>query len=373
MSDPLRGWKETTVGEVLSLEYGKPLPKEDRVENGKHPAFGANGVKCRTDRFHCDEPSIIVGRKGSAGELTLTPDKFWPLDVTFYADFDRTQHDLMFLYHLLSRLELPSLATGVKPGINRNRVYEIPVRIPPLSEQRRIVSVLDAAFAGLATAEANTRQNLTNARELFAKQLEKILKKRSKGWVSKTIGDLVKIRSGDFLPRKQMDESGKIPVYGGNGQTGFHTEANLHGENIIIGRVGAQCGNVHYVEGSLWLTDNAFYVRDFHFDLDTRFVAKLLRAVHLRQYARQTAQPVISFSSIKSVILNFPESRSEQSKISAMAEELEEAEARLGSIANRKLAALAALKQSLLHRAFRGELSGGVPEASAALTESVAS
>ena len=75
-------WQEKKLGDVLTLEYGKPLPPAERKTNGKYAVYGANGVKGRSDRFYSDKPSIIVGRKGSAGEITLTEKQFWPLDVT---------------------------------------------------------------------------------------------------------------------------------------------------------------------------------------------------------------------------------------------------------------------------------------------------
>ncbi|QOC22891.1 restriction endonuclease subunit S [Wenzhouxiangella sp. AB-CW3] len=73
-----------TLGDVLKLEYGKPLPKEKRKNQGKYPVFGANGVKCFTDvPFHA-KSSIIVGRKGTAGAVNLVDGGFWPLDVTYF-------------------------------------------------------------------------------------------------------------------------------------------------------------------------------------------------------------------------------------------------------------------------------------------------
>jgi len=142
-----KGWLEKTVGDILQLEYGKPLDESDRKPNGRYPVYGANGEKDRTDKFYHDKPSIIVGRKGSAGEINLTEAKFWPLDVTYFVTFDEKQHDLRFLYHLLTTLELTKLAKGVKPGINRNEVYSQGTRVPPLAEQQRIVKELDALAA----------------------------------------------------------------------------------------------------------------------------------------------------------------------------------------------------------------------------------
>ena len=144
-------------------------------------AYGANGEKDRSDKFYFGKPSIIVGRKGSAGEVNLTADKFWPLDVTYFVTFDERQHDLRFLYYLLTTLDLPSLAKGVKPGINRNEIYSQVTKIPPLAEQRRIVGILDEALEGIATAKANAEENLQNARALFESHLQSVFSQRGKG------------------------------------------------------------------------------------------------------------------------------------------------------------------------------------------------
>ena len=159
------GWQEKPIGEILILEYGKPLDSSDRKPNGRYSVYGANGEKDRTDKFYFNKPSIIVGRKGSAGEVNLTEPKFWPLDVTYFARFDDHQYDLRFPYYLLTTLDLPSLAKGVKPGINRNEVYSQIAKIPPLPEQQRIVGILGEAFD--ATATATAKKNLQNARALF--------------------------------------------------------------------------------------------------------------------------------------------------------------------------------------------------------------
>lgn len=58
-----------SIGEILQLKYGKPLNAHERKPNGCFPVYGANGEKDRTDKFYHDKPSIIVGRKGSAGEI----------------------------------------------------------------------------------------------------------------------------------------------------------------------------------------------------------------------------------------------------------------------------------------------------------------
>lgn len=136
------------LGEIIELKYGKPLPKEKRKSNGLYPAYGANGILARTDEYLSDKKSVIVGRKGSAGALTLTEEKFWPLDVTYFLNFDENKYDLKFLYYLLSKCNLTGFARGVKPGLNRSEVYSVSVNVPEsLEDQMRIASLLDQADA----------------------------------------------------------------------------------------------------------------------------------------------------------------------------------------------------------------------------------
>lgn len=190
-------WQTKKLGEVIKLEYGKPLPKDKRISNGKYPVYGANGEKDRTDEFYYDRSSIIVGRKGSAGEINLTEKRFWPLDVTYFVTFDDKKYSLGFLYDLLLTLNLPKLAKGVKPGINRNEVYEIRASIPPLPEQKRIIAILDKAFAAISTAKANAEKNLANARELFESYLQSVFANPGDGWEQKKLEEITtKIGSG---------------------------------------------------------------------------------------------------------------------------------------------------------------------------------
>ena len=154
-----KNWSCYKLGEILKLEYGKALPNNKRKSDGKYPVYGANGLKGRSDDFYFDKRTIIVGRKGSAGEINLTEEKFWPLDVTYFVTFDEKKYNLLFLFHLLNFLNLPKLAKGVKPGINRNEVYDLAVIIPPLSEQKRIVAKIDELMTLCDELERSVRNN----------------------------------------------------------------------------------------------------------------------------------------------------------------------------------------------------------------------
>lgn len=195
-------WQTKKLSEILKLEYGKPLSKNSRSINGKYPVYGANGIKGFSDEFYYDKLSIIVGRKGSAGEINLTKEKFWPLDVTYFVTFDDKKYHLKFLYNLLETLELTKLAKGVKPGINRNEVYSINVKIPTLPEQNRIVKILDKVFGEIEKAKENTEKNLQNAKDLFESYLRSVF--TNSEWAEKTLRDVCEIQSRLIDPRKQV-------------------------------------------------------------------------------------------------------------------------------------------------------------------------
>jgi type I restriction enzyme S subunit len=124
-------------------------------------------------------------------------------------------------------------------------------------------------------------------------------------WISDKLSNCIKLKSGDGLTAKDMT-LGDYPVFGGNRIAGYHNEFNQTGEHVIIGRVGALCGNVRYINENIWLTDNAFRISEFKYDFDLKFLYYFLNHVNLRSYARQTAQPVISNSSLKNVNLTIP-------------------------------------------------------------------
>ena len=81
----------------------------------------------------------------------------------------------------------------------------------------------------------------------------------NKGFPQKTGKELFKFSSGKFLPSERRLNSG-IPVYGGNGIAWYTDTTLIPFDTLVIGRVGAYCGNVRLVKGNKWITDNALYI-----------------------------------------------------------------------------------------------------------------
>jgi type I restriction enzyme, S subunit len=145
-SDLPKGWRRTKVGTVLNFEYGKGLRASDRADNGPIRIFGSNGIVGFTSKPLTVRPSIIVGRKGSAGALNLCDGPSWTTDVAYFVEAPPFI-DLRFLLHALAALDLSQLGKGVKPGLSRSEAYEQLISIPPLAEQHRIIAKLKELMA----------------------------------------------------------------------------------------------------------------------------------------------------------------------------------------------------------------------------------
>ena len=93
------------------------------------------------------------------------------------------------------------------------------------------------------------------------------------GWAVTRLGEVVRVSSGNYLPAKTMVK-GEVPVFGGNGITGFHDTVNVEKPTVVIGRVGALCGNVHLTPPKAWVTDNAFIASFSEGDIDVAFLVR---------------------------------------------------------------------------------------------------
>ena len=147
-------WNYTTIGEVLEFKYGKGLKKSHRLEKGPIPVFGSNGIVGYTNERLTDKASIIIGRKGSAGAVNLCHGSSWTTDVAYLVEIPPLFVP-KYLFISLKTLDLDMLSKGVKPGLNRADAYPLPLAIPPLAEQHRIVAKVDELMALLERLEAN--------------------------------------------------------------------------------------------------------------------------------------------------------------------------------------------------------------------------
>ncbi len=124
-------------------------------------------------------------------------------------------------------------------------------------------------------------------------------------WSWIRLGGLLKIESGDGLTSREM-KTGNIPVYGGNGITGYHNSQNVFAETVVIGRVGYYCGSVHITPSAAWVTDNAFITTYPEKYINREYLVYTLRHMNLGKNNNATAQPVVSGKKIYPLLFPLP-------------------------------------------------------------------
>ena len=134
------------------------------------------------------------------------------------------------------------------------------------------------------------------------------------GWSECSYRRLFKVASGEGLTQKKMID-GAIPVFGGNGISGYHNSANNGNTNIIIGRVGANCGSVIFYSGKCWITDNALYIKEKYGEYNDLFMFYKLTHEQLNRLADRNAQPLISGEKIYELKALIPKKIEEQESI----------------------------------------------------------
>ena len=286
--------------------------------------------------------------------------------------------EFLFYFFLSRKDELIAQATGnAQPNISQIKIRNTEVPVVPLSEQLRIVGILDQAFAGIATAKANAEKNLQNARALFESHLQSVFTQRCEGWVKTTIGE--HIRFIDYrgkTPKKT--ESGLRLITAKNVKMGFLQKAP---EEFVapesydgwMTRGIPRCGDVLFTteaplaniaqldtDEKVVFAQRIIIMQPDTSVIDSTFLKYLLlsQPVQERIHAEGTGATVkgIKARLLKTIKIWFPKALSEQKRIVEKLDLLTQQTHHLEVIYQQKLTALEELKKSLLHQAFSGQL-----------------
>ena len=133
-------WLVKKIAEISEVNYGKSLPDSE----GKIPAVGSSGIYRHIGESLIEKDTIVVGRKGSAGEAYLLQEPCWPSDTAFYlSDFNTDEMDMQYLYYYMTLNSLvEELEQTTIPSLDRTRLETYQILTPPLPEQRRIADIL---------------------------------------------------------------------------------------------------------------------------------------------------------------------------------------------------------------------------------------
>ena len=164
------GWKLSELGDLLEVKYGKGLPKNIRKPNGV-PVYGSNGIIGQHEVPLTKGPTIIIGRKGTVGAVHFSDLPCWPIDTTYFID-EFQDIDPAFIVFALRSVNLPYLDTSTAiPGLNREDLYNQKIPLPPIEEQKRIVSKLDELLPRVNAV----RERLIRVKEIMKRFRQSVL------------------------------------------------------------------------------------------------------------------------------------------------------------------------------------------------------
>ena len=146
-----QNWSISTVGNVLQLKSGENIKVRQLPMGGKYPIYGGNGINGFYNKCNVSESTIIIGRVGFyCGSVFLTESKAWVTDNALIVSGYEGIYNTIYLAYLLQYLNLGKVSNSTaQPVISRKGINPIPILIPPLSEQQRIVTKIEKLFSVL--------------------------------------------------------------------------------------------------------------------------------------------------------------------------------------------------------------------------------
>jgi len=389
-------WKEVSLGEVCKFQGGSQPPKSTFVYESKEEYIRLIQIrdyksdkhivyipKEKAKRF-CTKEDVMIGRygppvfqilRGIEGSYNVALMKAVPNEKVLTKDY---------LFYFLGSPKIQKYIIGLseraagQSGLNKATIEPYPILLPPIKEQKRIVAMLDEAFAGIDAAIANTQKNLSNARELFESYLNNVFSQRGEGGSVVTLSDLTSdITDGDHSPPPKS-QSGIPFITISNvdkttnkidfSHTFFVTDSYYHS---LKSKRKPKLGDVLYtVTGSYGIPVLVSEEREFCFQrhigllrpkegVDSSWLYYLLMSPLVFRQASEgatgTAQKTVGLKVLREIkVLEM--TPQEQKEVVAVLDDLSVDTQYLQSIYQQKLTALNELKQSLLQKAFSGEL-----------------
>jgi type I restriction enzyme, S subunit len=335
---------------------------------------------------------VLVGRRGEIGRCAVIGPKEagWVCGTGCFFIRPAPSLNSNFLAQLLrspmyrSRLERASTGATMK-NISNDTLATLEIEIPSLAEQKRIVAILDEASGGIASVKANAEKNLQNARAIFESHLDAVLGQLGDGWVEKPLSELCDIKHGYAFEGEFFSDGGEYVLLtpgnfyetGGYRDRGdkqkYYTGAIPHDyilrENDLLVAMTEQAkgllgSSILVPESNKFLHNQrlGLVVKKPGIEWENQFLYHVFNTRRVRAAIQRTASGLkvrhTSPSKICAVRVTLPTSLSNQKAIISTLDGLTHESERLASIYRRKLAVLDALKKSVLHHAFAGELTG---------------
>ena len=388
-----KGWTVKRLGDLFAFKNGRAFKKEEwttkglpiiRIQNLNNEDASFNYFAGEYSQDILVEPGDLLfswsGTVGSSFGSHLWNGEPGVLNQHIFKIRLRETIAKRYAFHGLRYItaEIEQSVSGAVGlvHITKEKLNEFTLPVPPLAEQQRIVGLLDEAFEGLATAKANAEKNLQNARALFESHLQSVFTQRGPGWKQKTLEEIATTFGRGKSKHRPRNEP---KLYGGKHpfiQTGdirnadhFITEysqtyselglaqSKLWPKGTICITIAANIAETAILGFDACFPDSVIGVVANPKEAEVGFIEYLLQSFKARIQAlgKGSAQANINMGTFENERFPFPpvtQQRGIVQKLDALSEETQQ----LARLYEQKHAALEALKKSLLHQAFTGEL-----------------
>ena len=385
-------WQYKKWEEVLEIRNGKG-PKEAEVTNGKYPIIGSAGKPMGfSNNYICEEGTTIIGRKGTINNPIFVKTKFWNVDTAFGLHaFDSL--DKRFLFYFCLNFDFTKMDRGSgRPSLVKSDLLQIKIPIPPLSEQKQIVALLDKAFAAIDKAQANIEKNIKNARELFQSKLDEVFSDFNKpdliNYKERKLNDLGVIGTGTTPSTKDKSNFGNFipfikPAHIKSDGSFKYGESMLSEKGLQKGRlfsknsvfmvcIGATIGKTGF-SSIPFSANQQINVLTPEKEYFSKFIYYAMISNHFQKQVleagrgAQATLPIINKSKWSNLKIKIPTDIVSQKNIATKLDKLKQESNKIQDVYFQKIDYLEQLKKSLLEKAFKGELTQKDTEAIEAL------
>ena len=382
------GWEIKCLGEVCENLDSKRIPITKAKRNsGNIPYYGASGIVDYVEDYIFDEELLLISEDGANLLARTYPIAFsisgktWVNNHAHALRFNNRESQ-QFVEYFFNSISLEPYVSGMaQPKLNQKSLNSIPVPLPPLPEQKRIVAILDKAFEGINQAVSNAEKNLTNARELFESYLNNVFTQKGDGWEERPLEDITEKITKGSSPKWQgvnyVDQPGILFITSENVGTNkmnykkmkfvedvFNkkdSKSILKKGDVLTNIVGASIGRTSVFDRDdvaninqavcLIRCDNKLLINKYlAYLLNSQFFKKILHDNEINN-----ARANLSLGFFRSLEIPVP-NLNEQKGIIERIDTLSVETNYLETIYQQKLNNLQELKQSILQKAFSGEL-----------------
>lgn len=361
-------WNYGVLDDVVSKGSSNISLNKIKDDEGEFPVFGAKGYMKSVSFFQQENDYLAIIKDGAGiGRVTEHPAKSSVLATMQYL-IPKEGFELRFIKYCLESIDFSEYKTGSTiPHIYFKDYKSAPVPLPPIPEQKRIVTKLDTVFSDLEQTRAKTEQNLKNARELFDSYLQQVFSQKGEGWEQHKLSDLCELISGQHIDAKNYntdnigigyltgpsDFGARNPVV--TKWTEYPKRTSISGD-ILITVKGSGVGKVNIMS-----SDELAISRQLMAVRPTKALGELLywflsmQFDYFQSLANGAAIPGISRHNVLDLELTIPHLSGQPlllEKIIAFHSQTE----RLENLYEEKIQAIDELKKSILQKAFSGEL-----------------